>query len=518
MSAFPKFPPNGNKKFKVDGNHVFFSDQKVHPNDWTPWNFANYQFGNNFSEYLQGLQKLRRAGKSAICCHAREILQWIDNPSNENLVLQAKTRIAEKISGQIAEMAANARKYEDVTNMPTNKRSQIGCNENMRNHSMDGLDSLSLGGLEELEVPIFKISRKLLRQTHLSMMETKDLMVAMSGILDLRTWDCDRAPSAIEPTLYSNNDDIGQLNTQLSKTLRLGVQMFALNCDVKIGEIAEVKMQGGDVPTSTPMLRLVSHFANLIERGNIPVSEGEFVGLWKATLEILSEGHLKFLSGEKVCKATQAAKRQFKEIFGVEGETDSGRRVDLLLRIGDMEILNTEAKALGCDIQCEQQYKKNIRINHAIYQEARRSNIDLPPILLLDIRGFSAMVCQLRKASDTVFIAGAAHERMITLPSNQDELHKFLDGQSPQILWNYASYLVVYQNQILTQLEKAKDLSTTTNTKRKMMSFDDDVNINNKHDTERPCTPPKNRLLKIGDTTVFTPKKSVKQIKLGQQQ
>ncbi|ORZ26617.1 hypothetical protein BCR41DRAFT_384217 [Lobosporangium transversale] len=286
MSAFPKFPPNGNKKFKVDGNHVFFSDQKVHPNDWTPWNFANYQFGNNFSEYLQGLQKLRRAG----------------------------------------------------------------CNENMRNHSMDGLDSLSLGGLEELEVPIFKISRKLLRQTHLSMMETKDLMVAMSGILDLRTWDCDRAPSAIEPTLYSNNDDIGQLNTQLSKTLRLGVQMFALNCDVKIGEIAEVKMQGGDVPTSTPMLRLVSHF------------------------------------GEKVCKATQAAKRQFKEIFGVEGETDSGRRVDLLLRIGDMEILNTEAKALGCDIQCEQQYKKNIRINHAIYQEARRSNIDLPPILLLDIR------------------------------------------------------------------------------------------------------------------------------------
>ncbi|KAF9110611.1 hypothetical protein BGX27_006136, partial [Mortierella sp. AM989] len=161
----------------------------------------------------------------------------------------------------------------------------------------------------------------------------------------------DRAPSAIEPALYANNDDIGQLNTQLSKILRLGVQMFALNCDVEIGEIAKLKMQGEDAPTTTPMLRLVS-FANLIERGNMPVSEGEFVGLWKSALKILSEGRLKFLSliflglisVEKICKATQAAKRQFKELFGVEGETDSGRRVDLLLRVGDLEILNTEAK------------------------------------------------------------------------------------------------------------------------------------------------------------------------------
>ncbi|KAF8950515.1 hypothetical protein BGZ46_004470 [Entomortierella lignicola] len=91
-----------------------------------------------------------------------------------------------------------------------------------------------------------------------------------------------------------------------------------------------------------------------MERGNIPVSESEIVALWKSVLEIMSNGRLKLLSGEKICKATLATKREFKEIFGVEGETDSGRRVDLLLRVGDFEILNTEAKALNSEVTCDQ--------------------------------------------------------------------------------------------------------------------------------------------------------------------
>jgi hypothetical protein len=85
---------------------------------------------------------------------------------------------------------------------------------------------------------------------------------------------------------------------------------------------------------------------------------------------------------------------------------------------------------------------------------------------------------------------------------------------------------VSYQNQILAQLENAKDLARTVNTKRQTVNFDDDAddvadaadaadNSADKHDTSPPCTPPKKHVLKIGDSTVFTPKKSVKLLKLG---
>ncbi|KAF9088959.1 hypothetical protein BGX27_002593 [Mortierella sp. AM989] len=556
-------PPSATKRLKLPGMHVFFTDPEIHPNDWTPWNFANHSSGLNFDNYYQGLCKLRRAGKLAVCAQAANIVRWIDDPANENLVTMAKLRITEKIAAQSAEMASNARRYNDGVNLPPHKKPRVAsaassitpaassitpaassitqvtssiapaassitstspettssasdslppieidepwrvlmvaCINKLRNHSTDGLDKLSLEGLQKLEIVIFKISRRLLQQSHLSTQETKDLMVAMSGILDLRAWDYSQAPAIAEPVLNTQNNDIDQLNIQLSRDLRLGVQMFTLKCEARIGEIAKAKMRGEDVPATTPMLRLVVHLATLIERGNMPNSEGEIVALWKSTLEILSEGRLKFLSGEKICKSTQAAKRQFKDIFGVEGETDSGRRVDLLLRVGDLEILNTEAKALNNEGQCNEQYKKNIRINHAIYREAKRNGVELPPMLPLDIRGLSAMICHLKKASDTVFVAGAAVNRMISLPKDKEELHKFLEGSSSQLLWNYV---------ILGQIEEKIELSTTVNRNRQIFSFDD---FDDKNETNHPCTPPQE--LKIGDTTVLTPKRSIKQLK-----
>ncbi|KAF9090495.1 hypothetical protein BGX27_002231 [Mortierella sp. AM989] len=256
----------------------------------------------------------------------------------------------------------------------------------------------------------------------------------MSGVLDLRTQDYDDASELIEPTLDACNDSITALNTQLSKDLNRGIQMFTLSCDGQIGKASQSGVGGNGMPESTPMLRLVSHLATLIERGNIPVSESETVALWKLALEILSEGRLKLISGEKICQATLASKREFKEIFSVEGETDSGRKVDLLLKVGDLEVLNTEAKATNNEALCDEQYKKNIRINHAIYIIAKKQGIELPSMLPLYIRGFFAMVCHLKKAGDNVFVAGAAVSRMITLPKNKEELHTFLEGPSSRIL------------------------------------------------------------------------------------
>ncbi|KAF9431832.1 hypothetical protein BGZ76_011641, partial [Entomortierella beljakovae] len=110
-----------------------------------------------------------------------------------------------------------------------------------------------------LEIVIFKLSRKLLQQPSLTTDETKDLMVVMTGILDLCSWDYSKAPAVVEPMLDVCHDDINQLNRQLSKDLRLGIQMFTLSCKVQIGKISQKKMQGDDISSSAPMLHLVSY-------------------------------------------------------------------------------------------------------------------------------------------------------------------------------------------------------------------------------------------------------------------
>ena len=97
-----------------DGVHDFFNDSDVHPNNWTPLNFANYPSANNFSDYTAGLAKLRRGGTSAIHKHAGDIVRWLRNEENSLLIEQAKLRIIEKIEAQNSVLVANARKYTDA--------------------------------------------------------------------------------------------------------------------------------------------------------------------------------------------------------------------------------------------------------------------------------------------------------------------------------------------------------------------------------------------------------------------
>ena len=57
------------------------------------------------------------------------------------------------------------------------------------------------------------------------------------------------------------------------------------------------------------------------------------------------------------------------------------------MKLGDFELLNTEAKAAEDLVPADIQYRKNIRINHAIRREASRRGIELPRVLFLDLRG-----------------------------------------------------------------------------------------------------------------------------------
>ncbi|KAF9152757.1 hypothetical protein BG015_004774 [Linnemannia schmuckeri] len=391
----------------------------------------------------------------------------------------------------------------------------LGTVNKLRGQDTPGLDKIPTDGLSDLEVKIFSNSRSLIEQAELSVEDAKDLMVGMSGILDTRTWICEEAPSTLEPKLSTENKELDQLLTQLRKCLQLGIQMLVLKGEVMIGEIAKATIEGQDRPCTTPMLRCIVHLATMIEYGNLPSSESEVVALWKFILETLSCGQLKFSSGEKICRATQVAQRLLFLKFGMTGETENGRRVDLLLKEGDLEILNTEAKSGEDGGLCEIQYKKNVRINHTIHREASRKGIELPPMLPLDIRGMSAMICGLKR-SQGVLVAGAADSRMIRLPSDKEQMSEFLSGPSPTLLCNYVEMLIAYQKNIREQRQKLTETAATTrhiaNERRQDQKEKRSAATTNQEST-RHTSPPRKTTLQLGELTILTPKKSRKRIK-----
>ncbi|KAF9544609.1 hypothetical protein EC957_011824 [Mortierella hygrophila] len=386
----------------------------------------------------------------------------------------------------------------------------------LRGQDTLGLDKILTKGLSDLEVTIFSNSRSLIEQAELNTEDSKDLMVGMSGILDTRTWICEEAPSTLEPQLSAENKELDQLLSQLRKCLHLGIQILVLKGEVMIGEIAKATIEGEDRPSITPMLRCIVHLATLIEYGNLPSSESEVVALWKFILETLSCGKLKFSSGEKICRATQVAQRLLFLKFGVTGETENGRRVDLLLKEGDLEILNTEAKSAEDGGLCEIQYKKNVRINHTIHREASRKGIELPTMLPLDIRGMSAMICGLKR-SQGVLVAGAADSRMIRLPSDKEQMSEFLSGPSPTLLCNYVEMLIAYQKNIKEQRQNLNETAATTrhiaNERRQDQKGKRSAAAAANQLSTRRTSPPRKTTVQLGELTILTPKKSRKRIK-----
>ncbi|KAF9905601.1 hypothetical protein EC991_001500 [Linnemannia zychae] len=343
----------------------------------------------------------------------------------------------------------------------------------LRGQDTFGLEILSTDGLSDLEVKIFSNSRSLIEQAELSTEDSKDLMVGMSGILDTRTWICEEAPSTLEPNLSAENKDLDQLLLQLRKQLQLGIQMLVLKGEAMIGDIAKATIEGQDRPSTTPMLRCIVHLA------------------------------------------TQVAQRLLFLKFGVTGETENGRRVDLLLKEGDLEILNTEAKSIEDGGLCEIQYKKNVRINHTIHREASRKGIELPTMLPLDIRGMSAMICGLKK-SQGVLVAGAADSRMIRLPSDKEQMSEFLSGPSPTLLCNYVGMLIAYQKTIREQRQKQDETAATTRhiANERRQDQKEKKKIASAKQESRSTSPPRRpSSLQLGELTILTPKKSKKRVK-----
>ncbi|KAF9416282.1 hypothetical protein BGZ76_004683 [Entomortierella beljakovae] len=343
------------------------------------------------------------------------------------------------------------------------------CIDKFHGCKVQGHKDLEGFNLSTIETHLYERVLSYLDEETLSKLRFKDLFVALTGIVDLRVVKF-KDFTSICPELEYSDPEVTRILDQLSKYLRLGMRTLVLKCDVMLGLQAQKELDGEDIMPQESMINLVRYL------------------------------------GEHMCKATQVQKKVFASQFGAPEESESGRKVDLLLRIGDFELLNTEAKANDHMTECDTQYKKNLRINHAIYQIAKRRGLTLPEMLPLDIRGLTAMVCSLKSSGEgNIMVAGPASRHLISLPSTKEGLEQFLAGKSAQMLWQYVQQLVSYHDHVKLMLDEHYATSITHyGWKSGQKSNHEELEDN------RASTPP--RGLNLGDVTVLTPKISKRKL------
>ncbi|KAG0254614.1 hypothetical protein BG011_005636 [Mortierella polycephala] len=126
--------------------------------------------------------------------------------------------------------------------------------------------------------------------------------------------------------------------------------------------------------------------------------------------------------GEQGCSATSLSRSQMAKVFDI-GVT--ARKCDCLLRVGDTEVGNFEAKrGTASLVDVTIQRLKNMKINKSISLELEKFGAECPPIL--NIHGATASVFRIKKFQD-IWVAGRACSS-ITLPTTLEELEIFLEG------------------------------------------------------------------------------------------
>ncbi|KAF9151642.1 hypothetical protein DFQ26_001176 [Actinomortierella ambigua] len=156
------------------------------------------------------------------------------------------------------------------------------------------------------------------------------------------------------------------------------------------------------------------------------------------------------------------------------------------MKVGDLETLNSEAKVVEEGDLVETQYKKNLRINRAIWQHAAEVGVELPAMMPLDLRGRSGLIVRIEQAQDcpSIFYAGAAHEEVVDLPTSLKELRAFMAGSAPFVLYNYASWLAEYEKTIEAQLAMQRNQRVTVLGKRSQVSDSTDTETETDSETE----------------------------------
>ncbi|KAF9329808.1 hypothetical protein BGZ91_000389, partial [Linnemannia elongata] len=291
--------------------------------------------------------------------------------------------------------------------------------EKQRGLSIDDMDLSPETDLDAEQAHLYQHCLRILAKDTPTQLEQKQLLTMLSGIMDLRLVTFARAREQLLDTRYAEplREEVSDTLKLLEPYIKLGPTILRLRIESLLGKKAELVLVGEEMSPAVPALRLINKMVTAIDAATLPTTEAEYVALWKDTLETLSEGKLKLRSGETICNATAVQKRSSISLWNTANDTESGRKVDLILQVDGVEVMNIEAKRGQDLIQVESQYSKNLRINQAIYLAARQRGIVLETIPFLDIRGCTGLVCVLTKKQDSsVFMGGLACQQVIELP------------------------------------------------------------------------------------------------------
>ncbi|KAF9151424.1 hypothetical protein DFQ26_001246, partial [Actinomortierella ambigua] len=160
------------------------------------------------------------------------------------------------------------------------------------------LDQLDNSGMPQSERIVFDIARNLIvheDEGRLIKDKVKDLMVAMSGIVDLRTWEVRRSPSMVQASLIVRQQGLVDLLDSLGGPLLLGSRTLILHCQCLIGESAVAELKGEKPLPFKGMIRAIEHLATMVDEERTPCSEQEWVDTWKTVLNCLTDGSVRLI-------------------------------------------------------------------------------------------------------------------------------------------------------------------------------------------------------------------------------
>ncbi|KAG0055828.1 hypothetical protein BGZ83_007261 [Gryganskiella cystojenkinii] len=247
-----------------------------------------------------------------------------------------------------------------------------------------------------------------------ALLHEKDLLVAMSGVINLRAADIKdvfglRLIKDIEASAPKAQPDVSINSTLqlLSEILKKsGIHYLRDEISILDAERVQKARRGEQTdPSQKVVLDVVRFLTDKIIAGSFGNSEHAVVSTWKSVLDYISKGMLKLESGELTSGATKEIRILQEQEFNGTSKSVCGRKMDLHLHLNGLELNNSEFKAVGVDIEeIKRQSRRNIRVNKAIMVYLQRhakfdfQNDDC--LVFLDVSGYTGTIVYLRRYED----------------------------------------------------------------------------------------------------------------------
>ncbi|KAF9178012.1 hypothetical protein BGZ51_008042 [Haplosporangium sp. Z 767] len=413
--------------------------------------------------------------------HAKEIVRENSFVRAAALIIHAEDEIFKDITEQQPEAANQQVKGVVRKRIRTEESSSMFCEpwgslmkimHEVLRHGRSDTSVPSGDTLSETCKALYTYICAYLEDNKTALQHEKDLLVALSGIINLRTHDTAdmfgrRLINDIEESAPQARPDGSIADIlQLLKNILVNHDIQYLRDEISILDAKRVhKVRRGEhvEPSLKIVLDVIRFLADKIIAGNFGDSEHAVVSTWKGVLDIISGGLLNFEAGELTSDATKEIRVLQEQEFSGTSKSVCGRKLDLQLLFDGMELNNSEFKAVGVDVEeNKKQSRKNIRINKAIMVYLQRhAKFDFQDgnyLVFLYVSGYTGTIVYLRRYKD-IHVSGLLSRMAIKLPFDEKGMKTFLDGQSLGWLLTYVQHLCSMQEEVEDAQIQATDNS-----------------------------------------------------------